>query len=73
MSYEKVEISVEMMVRSALTIRCLITLRWLYRNKRNHNVATNAKFNGNPYSHADTQFKNVPSAFQVGYSMILVD
>lgn len=29
MSYEKVEIIRRMMVRSALTIRCLITLRWV--------------------------------------------
>lgn len=28
-SYEKLKSSVEMMVRSALTIRCLITLRWV--------------------------------------------
>lgn len=49
MSYEKVEI----IRRNDGSIRfnnkiALSRYAGLYRNKRNHNVATNAKFNGNP-------------------------
>ncbi len=49
MTYEKVEIIRRMMVRSALTIKCLITLRWVISNKWGHDVTANAKLNGPPF------------------------